>query len=264
MLPVNFFKIYTSIQHIDLSNTGLQGIEDFTFSIASMIELNLSGNDLTRLSHKAFSGATKLKSLDLSRNLISFIDPSAFVDLHLLENLNLSFNKLSNQSFSKNEDIMAVSWILKNLRVLDLSHNTIVYYDAMPYQSFAGMKSLEKLYLQHNHIVLDYGAFSSNQNLTTIDFSYNDNPYFDFNFLLSMRRLENIYLNGNGIWHSIDLSDIRSSFPRLTSIGISNNSFTCDILASIIRKLDKVGIEMIVDEEEFVTNARNIRGVRCI
>lgn len=264
MLPVDFFKIYTSIQHIDLSNTGLQDLKDYTFSIASMIELNLSGNELTRLSQNAFSGALNLKILDLSRNVISFIDPLAFGDLHSAKILNLSYNKLSNQSFSSDESIMSIDWTIESLEVLDLSHNTIMYYDSLPYQSFAGLKNLETLYLQHNHISLDYGAFSSNRNLRTLDFSYNSNPYFDFNILLSVRKLEKIYLNGNGIWHSIDLSGIRSSFPSLTSIAISNNSFTCDSLASIVKKLDTIGIEISVDDDEFVTNARNIRGVKCI
>jgi Leucine-rich repeat (LRR) protein len=264
MLPANFFKNYSSTKHIDLSNTGLQRIEDYTFSIASMIELNLRGNDLTRLTQNAFDGAVNLASLDLSRNLISFIDPSAFNNLHSLINLNLSHNKLSNQSFSDDDNIMGIDWTIEKLQVLDLSHNGIVYYDALPYNSFTNMKRLEELYLQYNHMAIDYGAFSSNPHLKTLDFSYNNNPYFEFNLFLSLRKLENIYLNGNGMWHSIDLTDIRSSFPKLTSIGISNNSFPCSILASIVRKLDKAGIEMIVDENAFVTNARNIRGVKCI
>jgi len=264
MLPVNFFKNYSSTQHIDLSNTGLQAIEDFTFSIPSLIELNLRGNDLTRLTQNAFNGAVHLASLDLSRNLITFIDPFAFNNLRSLINLNLSHNRLSNQSFSDDDNIMGIDWTIENLKVLDFSHNGIVYYDALPYNSFTNMKSLEELYLQYNHMAIDYGAFSSNPNLKTLDFSYNNNPYFEFNLFLSLRKLERIYLNGNGMWHSIDLTDIRSSFPKLTSIGISNNSFPCSILASIVRKLDKAGIEMVVDENEFVTDVRNIRGVKCI
>lgn len=252
------------VQYIDLSNTDLQGIEDYTFSIVTLIELNLSGNDLTRLSHSTFSGASSLKILDLSSNKISFIDPAAFSSLTSLINLNLSHNKLSNQSFSHDDSIMSIDWTIESLQVLDLSYNKIMYYDSLPQQSFSGLKSLESLYLQHNHIAIDYGAFSSNRNLRTLDFSYNSNPYFDFNILLSVRKLERIYLNGNGIWHSIDLSDIRSSFPELSSIGISGNAFSCDILASIVRKLDKARIEIAVDDEDFVKDARNIRGVKCI
>lgn len=263
MLPVDFFNSYTAIRSIDLSSTGLQYIEDFTFSIVRLNELNLSGNELTRLSQKAFSGAKNLEKLDLSRNMISSIDPSAFVDLQALTNLNLSHNKLSNESFSPDDTIVSIDWTMKELKVLDLSYNRIMYYDALPFQSFASMKNLEELYLQHNHISIEYGAFSSNRHLRIVDFSYNSNPYFDFNFLLSLRQLEHVYLNGNGMWHSLDLSDIRSSFPSLKSIGISNNSFSCNILASMIRKLDKAAIEMEVNDEEFVANARNIRGVKC-
>lgn len=135
----------------------------------------------------------------------------------------------------------------------------------MPYQSFSGLRNLETLILKHNNITLDYGAFASNRRLKTLDLSYNSFAFFELDFLLSLKSLENLYLSGNGISYAsqIELSDIRASFPVLKSISLSENTFACEVLASMIRKLDKAGIELIVDEEKFVRDVRNLRGVKC-
>lgn len=135
----------------------------------------------------------------------------------------------------------------------------------MPYQSFSGLKNLETLILKYNNIIFDYGAFASNRHLKTLDLSYNSFAYFELDFLLSIRTLENLFLSGNGISYAsqIELSDIRATFPALKSIALSENTFACEVLASMIRKLDKAGIELIVDEEKFVRDARNLRGIKC-
>jgi hypothetical protein len=263
-LPAGFFTTYKSLQLIDLSNSRLQHLENFTFSIESLIELHLRGNELSHLLTNAFDGARNLKVLDLSFNQISIIDPKIFGSLHSLSDLNLSHNKLSNISFSAQENF-GIDWTIESLKVLDLSHNLIYYYNVMPYQSFSGLRNLETLKLNHNNITFDYGAFASNQKLKTLDFSYNFFASFELDFLLSLRTLENLYLSGNGISYAsqIDLSDVRAIFPALKSIALTENTFACEVLASMIRKLDKAGIELIVDEEKFVRDARNLRGVQC-
>lgn len=263
-LPAEFFTTYSSLQFIDLSNSRLQNIADFAFSIEQLVELNLRGNELTHLLTNAFSGAGNLRALDLSHNSISVVNPNIFASLHSLTDLNLSHNKLNNQSFSDSDGI-SIDWTIESLKVLDLSHNRILYYQVMPYQSFSGLRKLETLILSHNNITIDYGAFASNRYLKTLDLSYNSFAYFELDFLLSIRSLENLYLSGNGISYAaqLELADIRSTFPALKSLALSENTFACEVLASMIRKLDKAGIELIVDEGKFVTDARNLRGIKC-
>lgn len=193
------------------------------------------------------------------------INSNIFTTLHTLHELNLSNNKLNNQSFTSNGDDTSIDWTIESLKTLDLSHNRIFYDQVMPYQSFSGLKNLEVLILSHNNISIDYGAFALNHRLKTLDLSYNSFPYFEMDFLLSVRNLENLYLNGNGISYAsqLDLSDIHSSMPRLKSIAISGNSFACEVLASLIRKCDKTGIELIVKVNDFTRNERNLRGIKC-
>lgn len=247
-----------------MSNSRLQNIDDFTFSLAQLIELNLSKNELAYVLTDAFNGARNLRTLILSFNSISVINPNVFASLHSLSELNLSNNKLNNQSFSMSGGT-SIDWKIDSLKKLDLSNNRIFYDQVMPYQSFSGLKELEVLILRYNNITIDYGAFASNRHLKTLDLSHNHFPYFELDFLLSVRSLENLYLNGNGISYAsqIELTDIRSSFPALKSIAISANSFACEVLAAMIRKLDKTGIELVVNAEDFVTNVRNLRGIKC-
>ncbi len=249
-----------------MSNCFVEEISDFAFSIGSLVELNLSNNNLTKLVTNAFSGARSLKILNLSFNSISVIESNIFEDLYSLIDLNLSHNYLNNGSFSSSWDETSVDWNIENLQTLDLSHNQIYYYQVMPYQSFSGLKRLESLNLSYNNITLDYGSFSSNQYLKTLDISYNAFVYFEMDFLLSVRSLENLFLSGNGLSYAsqIELSDVRSSFPALRSLTLSENLFACEVLAAMLRKLDKAGIDLRVDEKNFVKNTRNLRGVKCL
>lgn len=196
--------------------------------------------------------------------MISNIQPEAFVNLRSLWDLNLSYNKLHNNSFDRG----GVDWIdsIDSLRSLDLSHNQIFYFHTMPYQAFSGLSNLETLNLQHNHIALDYGAFASNQNLKTLDLSYNKMTYFDLNFLISITSLENIFLHGNGIAYAsqLEINDIKIMFPDFKSIGLSENSFSCEVLSQLIKQLLRASIELVIDDGTFVNTKRNLRGVACI
>lgn len=264
MLPTDFFKAYFALKYINLSFTKLYKIADFTFGLPYVVEINLRGNELIYLPANIFTGAMNLKTIDLSNNLISNIEPETFLNLKSLTVLNLSFNKLHNNSLNRN----GIDWTdgIESLKFLDLSNNQIFFYDVMPYQAFSGLVSLETLLLRSNRITIDYGAFSSNQLLKTLDLSYNSMTYFDLNYLLSISSLENLYLHGNGISYQsqIDLSDVRAVFPAVKSLGISENSFSCEVLGAIIRKMVKASIELVIEDGKFVNNKRNLRGISCV
>lgn len=264
MLPAEFFSNYTSLKYIDISQSKLHKIADFTFGLPSLLEVNLSGNDLFSLTADVFDGALNLHTIDISNNMISIIHPEAFLNLPSLRDVDLSNNQLNNNSFGMN----GVDWIepIESLRTLDLSYNNLFFYDVMPYQAFSGLINLETLILAHNQITIDFGAFASNQFLKTLDFSYNKMTYFDLNFLMSVSSLENLYLHGNGISYAnqIDMNDIKTIFPNLKSLGISANSFSCQVLSGVIKKMLKASIKLAVEEGNFVNNRRNLHGVACV
>lgn len=252
------------LKHINLSYSKIAKIADFTFGLSTLLDINLSGNNLTSLTASVFDGAVNLLSIDLSHNQIKNLQPETFMNMRSLRELNLSFNELHNNTFNRN----GVDWIdtIESLKVLDLSHNNIFYIDVMPYQAFSGLVNLSTLNLKSNQITIDYGAFASNHKLKTLDFSYNKMTYFDLNFLLSVSSLENLFLNGNGIAYAsqVDLSDVRAIFPEIKSLGISDNSFSCEVLSVIIRKMLTAKIQLVVEDEKFVNDRRNLRGVSCV
>ena len=186
------------------------------------------------------------------------------MNLRSLGELDLSFNEIHNNTFNRN----GADWIdtMESLKVLDLSHNNIFYHDFVPYHTFSGLVNLESLNLRSNRITIDYGNFATNRQLKTLDLSYNKMTYFDLNFLLSVASLESLMLHGNNIAYAsqIDLSDIRATFPEIKMLGLSENEFTCEMLSSILKKMLKANIRLLVDEENFVSDRRNLRGVSCV
>lgn len=216
------------------------------------------------MSADVFDGASSLQRVDFSQNKIKFIEPATFMNLRSLEELDLSFNDIHNNTFNRN----GADWIdmMESLKVLDLSHNSIFYHDFMPYRTFSGLVNLESLNLRSNQITIDYGNFATNRRLKTLDLSNNKMTYFDLNFLLSVVSLESLLLHVNNIAYAsqLDLSDIRTTFPEIKTLGLSENEFTCEMLSAIIKKMLKANIRLLVDEEKFVSDRRNLQGVSCI
>lgn len=263
MLPADFFSTYAAIKYINLSYSKLHKIADSTFGLRYLVDINLRGNEIIALSANVFKGAFNLKTIDLSYNRISIIQSETFLNLGSLVDLNLSHNQLHNNSFDRN----GIDWTdgIDSLKSLDLSYNLLYYYDFLPYEAFSGLVNLETLNLKSNQITIDYGAFSSNQMLKTLDFSYNNMTYFDLNFLLSISSLENLYLHGNGISYAsqIDFSGVHSIFPHLKTVGISENSFSCEVLSTIIKTMLKSSVQLVIEDGKFVNTRRNLRGVTC-
>ncbi|CRK97168.1 CLUMA_CG010565, isoform A [Clunio marinus] len=251
MIPTKFFGTYVAVKYIDLSHSKIHKIADLAFELPLLTEIDLSANELISLTADIFAGANHLETINLSYNKISILDPQTFVKLRSLSDLNLSHNNLFNNSFGRD----GIDWTdgMESLKTLDLSFNHLTYQHVLPLQAFSGLSNLINLNLRSNQIVIDYGAFSSNQNLQTLDLSYNKMTYFDLDYLLSLESLRNLYLHGNGISYAdqINLDDVKTIFPELESIGLSENSFSCEVLSVIIKKMAKASIHLVVEDGMF-------------
>ncbi|XP_022916391.2 carboxypeptidase N subunit 2-like [Onthophagus taurus] len=111
---------------LDLSENNIETLPKEIFNHSSTLELNLSSNALKQIEHGAFLNMHGLKKLDLSYNLISSDDEEnvlplgIFQDISTLEKLNLSHNSL------KSIKIGTFS-LLPYLFHLDLSHNELTH-----------------------------------------------------------------------------------------------------------------------------------------
>lgn len=112
-------------------------------STANLVVLTLHGNQLTLLDSSTFEGLHKLQELNLSRNQLILLKVTAIVNgtLPALQDLDLSGNHL--RSVPRN-----ISLFAPNLKVLNLSHNTITSAWLDP--TYRTMDSLQKIDLTGN------------------------------------------------------------------------------------------------------------------
>lgn len=157
---------------LSLSHNNLTHLADSAFEgLLQLISLNLSHNQLGELQPEVFKGLVSLRQLDLSNNRITRIEnktKSSMDDLLSLENLNLSFNKLS---MITARTFISSAYIPQRLVHLDLSNNLI----GIIINNFAdGMRRLEWLSLRNNIINEIYPNVLSNATrLKHLDLSHN-------------------------------------------------------------------------------------------
>uniref|UniRef100_A0A3Q3WB72 Leucine rich repeat containing 32 n=1 Tax=Mola mola TaxID=94237 RepID=A0A3Q3WB72_MOLML len=137
----------SGLKTLDLSMNGLDddAVEQYLRNKSFLDHLKMSGNTLTRLSHKLFQESKSLRHLEmlsLVRNNLAHI---CDFKLHQVKYLNLSRNSV--EFFVTHEDNQ-----FYRLEILDLSHNKLLYFPIIP-----KMSHLKYLHLQNNMV----GALTS-------------------------------------------------------------------------------------------------------
>ena len=121
-IPTNLFTKFNHLWELNLSKVGLETItkKNFEGEVKEIKTLNLSKNKLTYLGNMVFSGLTGLTDLDLSENMLADFHEGAFdFCCDALKKLNLKSNKIK-----EIKPLMFNS--IKDLIVFDLSENNIV------------------------------------------------------------------------------------------------------------------------------------------
>ncbi|KAM8815825.1 transforming growth factor beta activator LRRC32 isoform 2-T2 [Rhynchonycteris naso] len=112
------------VKSLDLSGNSLYSglVEQLLGEAPALRTLALGENSLTRLAHQTFWGTPALEQLDLHSNVLMDIEDGAFQAMPHLTHLNLSRNSLTCIS----------DFSLQQLRVLDLSCNSIEAFQMAP------------------------------------------------------------------------------------------------------------------------------------
>uniref|UniRef100_K7EXQ3 Trophoblast glycoprotein n=1 Tax=Pelodiscus sinensis TaxID=13735 RepID=K7EXQ3_PELSI len=133
--------------------------------------LNLSGNHLQQVEAGAFASLPSLRQLDLSSNDLARLSPEAFGNASSpLEELNLS-NSLSNQSVVPALAELLGWGVLGNLSRLELADNKLLF---LPAGMFSSLPNLQHLDLRNTFLVsLHAVAFHSLAQLQSLDLSHN-------------------------------------------------------------------------------------------
>ena len=131
---------------------------------ADIIILDLSQNKLQRLHHDSFISHVSLMELDLSRNNITFIEKSTFAPLKHLRELILTANTNLNIIQS---DMFGGS---HNLMLLDLAECNITTF---PNNTFEWLPRIQKLSLKNNALTFVNTTVCPKKGLSFVDFSEN-------------------------------------------------------------------------------------------
>ena len=135
------FGFPTTLKSLTLSHCGLSCIDSRIATLKSLVELNLSSNNIQEIS-EALSGLNQLLVLDLSRNEIEHLPSFAFLQNSKLTILDLSHNKLKelpnsicdlvglchlNISFNRLRCLPRHIHQLRCLRALQANQNNLFY-----------------------------------------------------------------------------------------------------------------------------------------
>lgn len=179
----------TAVHSLDLSNNGLYtGMSDYFLSDSPVLEhLSLNSNSITKISQNTFSGSSSLTKISLHNNVILEIEDGAFDSL----------NHLSELDLSKNSITCITDFNLSNLTVLNLSKNSVEFFQSSKSESHYKLKSLD---LSENKM-----------SYFPLLLEKNELQYLD----ISRNRLQSINVTGNPEYSYI--------FPKLRHLDMSYN-----------------------------------------
>lgn len=111
-----------AVKSLDLSSNGLYtDMSDFFLASSPSLEnLSLNSNSITKVSRNTFSGALSLRRISLHNNVILEIEDGAFDSLNDLAELDLSKNSIT----------CITDFNLCNLKMLNLSRNSIELFQS--------------------------------------------------------------------------------------------------------------------------------------
>uniref|UniRef100_A0A7E4VMT8 PPM-type phosphatase domain-containing protein n=1 Tax=Panagrellus redivivus TaxID=6233 RepID=A0A7E4VMT8_PANRE len=140
-LPVELFKSAHQLRHLNLTNNRLLDLPapNAFFDLNRLQTLRLSGNQLSETCMHAIVACRRLRLLDISYNQFRFFNDSALSQLTLLEEINISGNRLTSLSTELAQ--------LLHLQVLRAHSNKI---SSIPDLSFS--KSLKTIDLSNNRL----------------------------------------------------------------------------------------------------------------
>lgn len=186
------FTTFRNVIDLYIDNSNLQSIR--IPDTVQLHEINIYGNNISRLESGSFDGQTHLWYLNLRDNGIREIDEDAFVGLGSLETLDLIGNHIENLTPQTLHP-------LTNLTLLDLQRNNLTRIDD---ELFAQTPSIRYLYLEHNQIEeisprlisrLDHIGYINLLGNSCVDRSFPLNTNDDFTFIVFHNSLQSCYNN---------------------------------------------------------------------
>lgn len=210
--PNNLLAGFEKLSFLALERCKLSGIPQFVIqkNLITFNNLQLKGNSIRRMDDlTTFVNLLNLNILDLSENMIAYLDPNIFRPLTKLKFLNLSKNVLTIIS----GDIFNT---MSQLSHLDLSYNMLMN---IPDNSFMGTQ-LKILNLTKNRITyLKYNFCTDlrNSNATLEVFFFNHNPFQCACLRDLMKEVK-----------SLNITYVKKSYKGRKPVCVTTDRFVCE------------------------------------
>lgn len=163
-----FTDVRKTLVDLDLSYNELVSLPENVFQGLTKIEkINLGNNKFIQINPYLFSGLTTLLEIKLKKMDLTSIAPNTFKGLKNLHTLDLGMNYITTLDKSLLDD-------LTNLEELELRYNRI---EDLPVGFFAKTRKLKELSLNHNQLMV-LNAYPS-QCLERFNIEDNKNPKID-------------------------------------------------------------------------------------
>lgn len=164
----------------------------------------------------------------------------------------LKYLNISNNQFQNTSQVIAL--LGPSIEILDVSSNFIGKLDAHLFERFPNLKYLN---LSHTNLSnFGFNTFYHQRKITALDLSYNHLGKVDFSLLMrNFKELNTLNLEGNDL---VEINSVtRTNFPKLSSLGISKNNFTCHYLSAFLNQWDQ--LHLVYNP----SNHTNIDGIDC-
>lgn len=148
---------------------------------------------------------------------------------------------------------------LVNLEVLDLSSNPV---QTLPTQVFQNLRKLKKLNIHECEIIEIYeDIFIYLIQLEYLDVSSNPLKTFDLKTIQTCTNLQTLNLESCDLTEILNYELIRTVFPNLKEIYLSNNNWECNYLKTLVDIFRERGIRVVVQNP--VPTSPNYEGIAC-
>ncbi|CAH1716308.1 unnamed protein product [Chironomus riparius] len=288
-LSEDLFKDLIKLEEINLSNNQIEIIEGKLFSSCKLLKyIYLNDNLIQKLDESAFVDIENIVFLEISNNNLTSLklnlsasglyannNQLKSIELGSIGYLSFYNNSISNVTFTMENHVLSVNMSTNNvnkdslkaitrcgaLKSLDLSFNNLGQLNV---STFLELNDLQILNLQSTNLSrIDYGLFQHQTKLEQMDISYNQlgtSEVFDLNKFASLKLLTTLFMEGNNITE-FEYDDIKKVFPKLQTIGYTDNPWKCSYLTLMNQFMEHNGIEIY--QLVTVKTRSNVGGIAC-
>ncbi|KAF4519203.1 hypothetical protein B566_EDAN013497 [Ephemera danica] len=208
------FRHLEKLEELTISRSRVPAIGSHSFwGLKNLRLLDLTQNEIRQIVDEHFRGLMELRKLHLDDNLIESMPSNAFMYMEELRTLTLARNRL-------NELVPRVFLKLGKLRSLDLSSNPLIELNPEVFKDIQELRELRCRACGLSNInTLLYRVVP---NLELLDLSENQFKFLGADEFVELRRLRELYLDGNQLSVVLDKT-FGASTPKLHILSLSRN-----------------------------------------